>query len=102
MFQMKRADVAEIILSLAKEDTSIVSEYLTHKKINSEEARNNPNEFDAFGSEELEEFLQNELNMKLDELDAKTRDRAVIMYYTQLQEQRLLLRRESYPSSEKK
>jgi len=37
----------------------------------------------------LEEFLEKELHVKLNEVDNITRDRMKIVYYTQLQEQKL-------------
>jgi len=89
IFRSKRADVAQVILSLARDDRSIIDEYLITKQIRLLEAKGNRLDFEELPYEELEEFLEKDLNMKLSDLESITRDRAIIVYYTQIQEKLL-------------
>lgn len=80
-----------MILGLARDDKTVLREYLRNRHIRLQEAKNNSQEFEEIGSEELEEFLEKELNLKLNEVDSITYDRMKIVYYTQLQEQKLTM-----------
>lgn len=78
IFKSKRADIANIILELAKGNKEVLQEYQKTKKQKLEMAKDNPNEFLLlFSKEDIAEYLLNVLKMDINEFKAAEQDRFI-------------------------
>lgn len=90
IFKAKRADIANLILNLAKGNKQALTEYRKTKEERLQAAQEESSAFDEISDENFEEYLQNEFGIdKIDNYDAGTQDRLKMNYFCQRHDQKL-------------
>lgn len=89
IFRNKRADIASIILNLAKGDQNVAKEYQRNRQARIEEAKKNPDEFEVINEEDTISFLNDELNVHYEDLAPEQRAHVKLIVYKQAHENQL-------------
>jgi len=89
IFRNKRADIAGIILNLAKGDQNVAREYQKNRQARIEASKKDSDEYDIINDEDTINFLNDELNVRYEDLLPEQRAHVKLIVYKQAHENQL-------------
>ena len=89
IFRNKRADIASIILNLAKGDQNVANEYIKNRKDIIEASKKDSDEYDVINDEDTINFLNDELGVRYEDLMPEQRAHVKLIVYKQAHENQL-------------